>query len=100
MIPSTVVSDISGHEFLDGGIFGGGVPEGEMADEPLAVGPDMVVLGVEGEDAVEESRFGRKRCGEVRHHLLAVVPRIEVSLRGMYEGDVWNGWHCVDEGRK
>ena len=50
MVPGGVVADVLAEEGLDGGELGGGVEEGEVSDEPLPVGPDVVVLGVEGED--------------------------------------------------
>ena len=53
---------------------GGGGPQGEVGDEPLAVGPDVVVLGVFGEHAAEEGELEGREGGELRHDGLAVVP--------------------------
>lgn len=56
MVPRAVVADVGGKERFDVREFR--VPKGEVADEPLAVGPDVVVLGVFGEHAGEEGEFG------------------------------------------
>ena len=45
-----------------------------MADEPGAVGPDVVVFGVFGEHAGEEAEFRGGEGGEVGCYGLAVVP--------------------------
>ena len=45
-----------------------------MPDEPLAVGPDVVVFGVFSEHAGEEGEFASGEGGEVGDYCLAVVP--------------------------
>lgn len=52
VVPGAVVADVGLEDRFDVGQFG--VPEGEMAHEPLTVGPDMVVFDVFGEHAGEE----------------------------------------------
>jgi hypothetical protein len=47
MVPRGVVAHILPEEGLDGGELGGRVEEIEVADEPLPVGPDVVIFGVE-----------------------------------------------------
>ena len=46
VVPSAVVAHIAGEQRLDVSEFFCRVPEGEVPHEPLAVGPDVVVLGV------------------------------------------------------
>jgi len=46
VVPRRVVADVLVEEGGGGGEFGGGVEEGEVGDEPLAVGPDVVVFAV------------------------------------------------------
>lgn len=74
VVPGAVVADIGGEEAFDVGEFG--VPEGEVADEPLAVGPDVVVFGVFGEHAGDEGELGGGEGGEMGHEGLTVVPGI------------------------
>lgn len=49
MVPGGVVADVGVEEGLDVCDFAGGIPEFEVADKPVAVGPDVVVFGVLGE---------------------------------------------------
>ena len=77
VIPGAVVANVDEEEVfheveLRGGRGGG--PEGEVGDEPLPVGPDVVVLGVFGEHAAEEGELVRWKEGELGHDGLAVVP--------------------------
>ena len=57
MIPGAVVANIGLKQGFD--VWEFRVPEGETPDEPLAVGPNVVVLGVFGEHEGEERDF----CG-------------------------------------
>lgn len=72
MVPCAVVADVGGEERFDVREFG--VPEREVADEPLAVGPDVVILGVFREHAGEEREFGGRERGEMAHECLTVMP--------------------------
>jgi hypothetical protein len=74
MVPRGVVAHILPEEGLDRGELGGRVEEVEVADEPLPVGPDVVVFGVEEQDAREEEGFGCGGVGERGEERLAVVP--------------------------
>ena len=72
MVPGAVVAHVGTEERFDVGEFG--VPEGEVADEPLSVGPDVVVFGVFGEHAGQEGELGWWEGGELGHDDLAMVP--------------------------
>ena len=72
VVPGAVVADVGGDEGFD--VRELGVPEGEVPDEPLAVGPDVVVFAVFGEHAGEEGEFGFGEAGQVADEDLAVVP--------------------------
>ena len=56
VVPGAVVADIGSEEVFD--IWEFGVPEGEVTDEPLTVGPDVVVFGIFGEHLGEEGELG------------------------------------------
>ena len=45
-----------------------------MPDQPLAIGPDVVVFGVFGEHTGEECGFCGRYGGDMGHDDLAVVP--------------------------
>ena len=94
MVPGAVVAHVVAQQGFDVGEFV--VPEGEVADEPLAVGPDVVVFGVFGEHAGEEGEFGGWEGGDGGHDYLAVVPWWEraglgssclVGRKGMRAGE-------------
>ena len=77
VVPGAVVAEVDEEEVFDEGELrggGGGGPQGEVGDEPLPVGPDVVVLGVFGEHAGEEGELVGWQGGELRHDGLAVVP--------------------------
>lgn len=65
VVPSAVIADVGGQETFD--VMEFGVPEGEVSDEPLAVGPDVVVFGVFGEHLGEEGEFGGGHGGKAGH---------------------------------
>ena len=52
VVPGAVVTDIGLEEGFNVGQFE--IPEGEIPDQPLAVGPDVVIFGVFGEHEGEE----------------------------------------------
>lgn len=72
VVPGAIVAHVGREEAFGVGEFG--VPEREAADEPLAVGPDVVVLGVFGEHLGEEGEFGGGDAVEAGHEGLAVMP--------------------------
>ena len=74
MIPGRVIAYILLEEFLDVGEFLGVIPEREVRDEPLPIGPDVVVFGVEGEHGGEEGTFGLGDRRVLGDQELAVVP--------------------------
>lgn len=74
VVPRAVVADVVVQEGLDVGELG--VPEGEVSDEPLPVGPDVIVFGVAAEHGGEEGEFGGGQGGDVGHYCLAVVPSL------------------------
>lgn len=86
VVPRAVVADVGCEERFDVGEFG--VPEREVTDQPLPVGPDVVVFGVFGEHAGEEGEFGGGERGEMGHERLAVMPE---SL-GRRAFDAKNNW--------
>lgn len=72
MIPGAIVADVEFEEAVDDGNFF--VPDAEAADEPLAVGPDVVVFGVFAEDFVEEGGFRGRELIDLGHDDLTMVP--------------------------
>jgi len=74
VVPRAVVADVVVQEGRDVGELG--VPEGEVPDQPLPVGPDVVVFGVAAEHGAEEGEFGGGEGGDVGHDGLAVVPAL------------------------
>ena len=72
MVPGAVIADVFCEEGLD--VRELLVPDGEVTDQPLAVGPHVVVFGVFGEHLGEEGEFGGRYGGDVGHDYLAVVP--------------------------
>ena len=80
VVPGAVVAHVCGKQRVDVGDLVG-VPEREVAHEPLSVGPDVVVFGVFGEHACEEGEFGGGEGGDVGHEHLAVVPGLLTFVR-------------------
>lgn len=74
MVPGGVIPDIEGEEGVYEGEFG--LPEGEVADEPLPVRPDVVILEVFFEHGAEEGDFVLRQFVDMGHEGLAVVPVI------------------------
>lgn len=69
-----------------------------MSDQPLPVGPDVVVFGVAAEHGGEEGEFGGGEGGDVGHYCLAVVPvLLELSRRLGLDG-VRRKWGRGGEG--
>ncbi len=58
MIPRGVVAHVFPEQGLNRSHLSGGVVEIKVRDEPLPVGPDMVVFRVEREDGGQERQFG------------------------------------------
>ena len=78
MVPGGVVADVLVEEAVD--VRELGVPEGEVAHQPLAVGPDVVVFGILVEHLGEEGEFGGGDGGDFGHGYLAVVPVGRISI--------------------
>lgn len=72
MIPCAVVPHVIAQEVFNQGQFG--VPEGEMAHEPLSVGPDVVVFHVFGQHEGQKGWFAWWEGGNAAHDEVAVMP--------------------------
>ena len=60
-----------------------------MSDEPLAVGPNVIILDIFGEHAGEEIGFGGRHGGDMGHDHLAVVPARSVNFSPLAIGGLW-----------
>ena len=56
VVPGAIVANIGGEEAFDVREFG--FPEGEVSYKPLAVGPDVIVLGIFGKHLGEKGELG------------------------------------------
>lgn len=76
MVPGRVVAYIVREHRVHGLQFRVSVEEwvGELSAEPLAVAPDVVILGVKGENVGEEGGLGGREAGHEGQKELAMVP--------------------------
>ena len=72
MIPDTVVADVFLEERFD--VRELLVPDGKVPDEPLPVGPDVVIFAILFEHEAEEGELVGGDGGDWGHDYLAVVP--------------------------
>lgn len=72
MIPGAVVAHVLPKEPLN--VRQLSVPERKVTDQPLAIGPDVVVFDILGEHVAEEVNLISWQSRDVRHHYLAVMP--------------------------
>lgn len=72
MIPRAIVTDIGLKQRVN--VWQFIVPECEMAYEPLPVGPDVVVFGVNLEHTGKEGNFSSRQICNVAHYDLSMMP--------------------------
>jgi hypothetical protein len=81
MVPGGVVPDVRFQERLHILDLARIIPELEMSDEPVAVCPDVIILGVLGKHLHQKVLLSGRKSWEMsprRHENLAVVPYLIV----------------------